>query len=108
VLQPVLYGLALEAITGDVVYEGRLWYCTDAGKYGDHRIQLGESARKSGLEVLEIIDRALEFGPLAARPGHDACKWCDFKPVCGRDEERRTARKPQNPAADLDALRRLP
>ena len=33
VLQPVLYGLALEAITGDVVYKGRLWYCTTAGNF---------------------------------------------------------------------------
>jgi CRISPR/Cas system-associated exonuclease Cas4 (RecB family) len=108
VLQPVLYGLALEAITGEVVYEGRLWYCTDAGKYHAHPIQLGAAARKSGIEVLEVIDRAIEHGPLAARPGRDACKWCDFTPVCGRDEERRTAGKPQALLADLEALRRLP
>jgi ATP-dependent helicase/nuclease subunit B len=108
VLQPVLYGLALEALTGDVVYEGRLWYCTTAGNYDEHRIQLGDSARRSGIEVLDIIDRAIEQGPLAARPAHDACRWCDFIPVCGREEELRTARKPATGVADLEALRRMP
>ena len=107
-LQPVLYGLALEAITGDTVYEGRLWYCTTAGNYSDHRIQLTDAARRSGLEVLEIIDRAVERGPLAARPARDACKWCDFRPVCGRDEPARTGRKPAAAVADLEALRRRP
>ena len=108
ILQPVLYGLALEAITGDVVYEGRLWYCTTAGNYSEHRIQLTEAARRSGIEVLEIIDRAVERGPLVARPARDACKWCDFMAVCGREEETRTGRKPAHDVADLDELRRRP
>jgi CRISPR/Cas system-associated exonuclease Cas4 (RecB family) len=108
VLQPVLYGLALESLTGEVVYEGRLWYCTTAGNYHPHAIPLTESTRRSGVEVLEIIDRAVERGPLAARPARDACKWCDFVPVCGRDEETRTGRKPETAVADLLALRRMP
>ena len=108
ILQPVLYGLALESITGDTVYEGRLWYCTTSGNFDEHRIPLNDTARRSGLEVLEIIDRAVERGPLVARPGRDACKWCDFRPVCGREEETRTARKPAAAVADLDALRKLP
>jgi ATP-dependent helicase/nuclease subunit B len=108
ILQPVLYGLALEAITGDIVYEGRLWYCTTAGNYSAHPIPLTDVARRSGIEVLEVIDRAIEHGPLVARPGRDACKWCDFTPVCGRDEEARTGRKPAAPLADLDALRKMP
>jgi RecB family exonuclease len=108
VLQPVLYGLALEALTGDVVYEGRLWYCTTAGNFAEHPIHLGEQARRSGIEVLEIIDRAVERGPLAARPARDACKWCDFVPICGRDEEARTRHKPEAGVADLIALRRMP
>jgi predicted RecB family nuclease len=107
VLQPVLYGLALEALDKGLVHEGRLWYCTTAGNFDDHRIQLGESARRSGIEVLEILDRAVERGPLAARPVKDACRWCDFQPVCGREEEWRTSHKPAT-MADLEALRRLP
>jgi ATP-dependent helicase/nuclease subunit B len=108
ILQPVLYALALEALTGEQVYEGRLWYCTTAGNYGEHRIPLNDTARRSGLEVLEIIDRAVEHGPIVARPGRDACKWCDFRVVCGRDEEHRTGRKPAAMLEDLDALRKLP
>jgi hypothetical protein len=108
ILQPVLYGMALEALSGDTVYEGRLWYCTTSGNYDEHRIQLNDMARRSGVEVLEIIDRGVEHGPLVARPGRDACKWCDFTPVCGRDEETRTGRKPAAAVADLDALRKLP
>jgi hypothetical protein len=108
ILQPVLYGLALESLTGDVVYEGRLWYCTTAGNYSEHRIQLNDTVRRTGVEVLEIIDRAVEHGPLVARPGRDACKWCDFMPVCGREEESRTGRKPAAALGDLDALRRMP
>ena len=107
VLQPVLYGLALESLLPNTVYEGRLWYCTTAGNFDVHAIQLGESARRSGVEVLEILDRAVERGPLAARPARDACRWCDFQAVCGSEEEWRTARKPDT-LDDLDALRRLP
>jgi hypothetical protein len=58
--------------------------------------------------VLEIIDRAIEGGLLAARPAADACAFCDFQVVCGRDEERRTRRKDITLFADLDALRKLP
>jgi hypothetical protein len=108
ILQPVLYGLALESLTGSVVYEGRLWFCTTVGNYSEHRIQLTDTARRSGVEVLEIIDRAVEHGPLVARPARDACRWCDFTTVCGREEEARTGHKPEDLVADLLALRRMP
>ena len=108
VLQPVLYGLALESLTGDRVEEGRLSYCTTAGQFSQHAIPLDVLTRRRGLEVLEIIDRAIEHGTLAARPAAEACALCDFRPVCGPDEERRTRRKPAGLMDDLDALRRLP
>ena len=110
VLQPVLYAVALEALTGETVDEGRLSYCTTAGQFTERPILLDAHIRQHGLEVLEIIDRALEHGMLAAKPGalgqHAACKYCDFRPVCGPDEATRTRRKPAVP--DLDALRRMP
>ncbi len=110
VLQPVLYAVALEALTGQTVDEGRLSYCTAAGQFSERPILLDEHIRRRGLEVLEIIDRAVEHGMLAAKPGapmgHAACDYCDFRPVCGPDESARTARKPAVP--DLDALRRMP
>ena len=109
VLQPVLYGLALEALSpGEQVASGRLSFCTAAGEFTEHEIPLFDAARRTALEVLEIVDRGIEQGLLAARPDRDACRFCDFLAVCGRDEERRTQRKDPGRFADLDALRGLP
>jgi CRISPR/Cas system-associated exonuclease Cas4 (RecB family) len=109
VLQPVLYGLALETALGRPVAEGRLYYATSDGGYRDVRIALSPAARRLGVEALEIIDRAVETGFLAAAPDERACTWCDFRPVCGPGEERRIGRyKSQDPLADLLALRAKP
>jgi hypothetical protein len=109
VLQPVIYGLALEALSPEAkVFSGRLSFCTTAGGFTQHEIPLLDNARHTALQVLEIIDRGVEHGLLAARPGADACKYCDFTAVCGRDEERRVRRKDAARFADLDALRDLP
>jgi ATP-dependent helicase/DNAse subunit B len=109
ILQPVLYGLALKALEPDeTVFSGRLFYCTAAGDYKSYEIPLMGSAPATGLEVLEIIDRAIAHGTLAARPARDACSLCDFDAVCGRREETRTARKDPALFADLDALRKMP
>jgi ATP-dependent helicase/nuclease subunit B len=105
VLQPVLYAVALEAITGETVEQGRLSFCTTAGQFSTHTITLDPIIRQRGIEVLEVIDRAIEHGMLAAKPAREACEFCDFEDVCGREEMRRTARKPD--VADLDALRRM-
>lgn len=110
VLQPVLYAVALETLTGEPVVEGRLSYCTTAGQFTAKTIPLDDPIRRRGLEVLEIVDRAVEQGMLAAKPGqfggNPACDYCDFRAVCGPDEPSRTRRKPDVP--DLDALRRMP
>jgi len=111
VLQPVVYGLALKALfPDDTVYSGRLFYCTTKGDFQSHEIPLMGEAPKRGLEVLEIVDRAIENGSLAAKPAAEACDWCDFKVVCGRDEVRRTGPRRKDPArfVDLDALRKMP
>ncbi|MGB7219182.1 MAG: PD-(D/E)XK nuclease family protein, partial [Vicinamibacterales bacterium] len=109
VLQPVLYSLALEAATGRPVVEGRLYYATTDGGYRQVRIPLTPEARRSGVEVLEIIDRAIETGFLAPAPVEHACTWCDFRPVCGPMAERRISRiKSREPLADLIELRKRP
>ena len=59
-LQPLLYGLALEAATGQPVLEGRLWFCTAAGEFAERSVPLTETTRRIGLEVLEIVDRGVE------------------------------------------------
>ncbi len=108
VLQPVLYGVAVEAALGARVSHGRLFYCTSAGSFVQHPIPLNDITRARGLEVLRVIDRAIETGFLAAAPTEDACGWCDYRPVCGPDVRRRVQRKPQDKLADLLALRSRP
>jgi CRISPR/Cas system-associated exonuclease Cas4 (RecB family) len=109
-LQPVLYSMALEAATGRPVVEGRLYYATTDGAYQDVHIPLTPQSRRIGVEVLEIIDRAIEIGFLAPVPREKACSWCDFRPVCGPTAQDRVARyhKSPEPLADLLDLRRKP
>jgi ATP-dependent helicase/nuclease subunit B len=108
ILQPVLYGLAVERALGLPVTSGRLFYCTSAGGFVDHEIPLNEQNRRAGLEALEIVDRAIELGFLPAAPAERACRWCDFLAVCGPDEHARVARKTRDKLGDLDALREKP
>jgi hypothetical protein len=109
VLQPVVYGLALKALHPDeTVFSGRLFFCTTAGGFETHEIPLMGEAPKRGLEVLEIVDRAIERGTLAANPADDACEYCDFQDVCGRREVERTRQKDRELFADLGVLRDLP
>jgi CRISPR/Cas system-associated exonuclease Cas4 (RecB family) len=108
VLQPVLYAMAVEAALGRPVSHGRLFYCTAAGSFYEHPIPLNEMTRAAGLEVLQVIDRAIEGGFLAATPTEEACSRCDCRPVCGPDVFRRVGRKPQDRIADLAAIRSRP
>ena len=108
VLQPVLYSMVVEKALGSAVRSGRLFYCTSAGGFAEHEIPLNDVNRSAGSEVLQIIDRAIESGFLAASPDEDACDRCDFIAVCGREVGRRVGRKPQDRLADLDALRSRP
>ena len=108
-LQPVLYSLAVERGLGRRVVAGRLFYATTAGGFVTHEIPINDYTRGQGLEALAIIDRAVETGFLVAAPGERACTWCDFRPVCGPNAERRITRvKASDPLADLLALRRKP
>jgi CRISPR/Cas system-associated exonuclease Cas4 (RecB family) len=107
-LQPVLYSLAVENVLGSPVHSGRLYYCTSAGGFTDREIPINEANRRSGIEALEIIDRAIELGFLPAAPQEHACTWCDFRPVCGPDEVRRVKHKPADKLGDLEALREKP
>ena len=107
-LQPVLYSVAIEKGLGRPVSIGRLYYCTTAGGFGEHPINIDSAARAQGLEALTVVDRAIELGRLPAAPLKDACRWCDFRPVCGPNEERRVSSKqPEALVADLQALRSM-
>ena len=104
-LQPVLYGLAVEQALGRPVSESQLFFATAAGRYQHRVVRLGEEERRQGIEVLEVIDRAIETGMLVPAPRERACEWCDFQPVCGPWEERRIGKKDRRPLSDLLELR---
>jgi ATP-dependent helicase/nuclease subunit B len=107
-LQPVLYGLAVERIFGEPVIESRLSYCTRAGEFSERVVPMSEPARRRGLDVLELIDRAIARGFLPPAPRQKACATCDFRPVCGPLEELRVAGKDGRALEDLSTLRRWP
>ena len=108
-LQPILYAMAVEAAFGGRVTASRLYYCTDDGGYEDHPWAIsgatGEETRKAGLEVLAIVDHAIQEGRLPAAPGKDACMWCDFAAVCGPSSQHVPGRKDRRPLAELTQLR---
>ena len=68
-LQPVLYSVAVEQGLGKKVFSGRLFYATTAGGFVEHEIPINDYTRGQGLQVLEIIDRAVETGFLAGGAG---------------------------------------
>ena len=107
-LQPVLYGLAVEQIFGEPVVESRLSYCTRAGEFSERIVPMAEPARRRGLEVLELIDRAIARGFLPPAPRQRACAICDYRPICGPSEERRIGEKDPRALEDLSLLRSWP
>ena len=106
-LQPVLYGLAAQALfPEDRVQSGRLYYCTTDGEFRDHEVALNERASEAAGLLSEIVLGAFAAGRFPALPREDACRWCDYRSVCGPDEERRVARKPR--PVELGRLRECP
>jgi ATP-dependent helicase/nuclease subunit B len=109
-LQPVFYALAAEKIFADKmkVECGRLYFCTSIGGFAEHVVLLDEFARKAALAVAETIGGAIGRPFLPAAPADRHCEWCDYRAVCGPDEERRTARKPKENLGPLLTLRGMP
>jgi RecB family exonuclease len=107
-LQSVLYGLSAEVLLGSAVESGGLYYCTADGDFTERRIRLDELSRGHATTALNVIDHAIEQGFLPAAPQKDACRSCNYRMVCGPQEEYRTGRKPTVRLAELNALRDLP
>jgi RecB family exonuclease len=107
-LQPVIYSLAIEAATGGTVESARFSYCTTTGGFSEHTVPINERTRGMGIEALEIIDRAVELGMLPPAPAERACRFCNFLPVCGPNQERRARRKSRKEIGDLVELRGRP
>jgi ATP-dependent helicase/nuclease subunit B len=108
-LQPVLYALAVEKIfPGAEVESGRLYYCTSAGGFEAREVALNDAARAAAEQLTKTLRTALEEPFLPAAPDEGACRWCDYRPVCGPYEELRVSRKRQLELAALKKLRELP
>ncbi len=106
-LQPVLYALAAQKLFPEQrVESGRLYYCTADGEFRDHVVPLDDRALEAAGVLSEIVSGAFEAGSFPALPREDACHWCDYRRICGPDEELRTRRKP--PPVDLRRLREYP
>jgi ATP-dependent helicase/nuclease subunit B len=73
----------------------------------EREIPIDDYARAQGLQVLTIIDRSVGIGFLPAAPEKDACRWCDFRSVCGPREEERVSGKSPDKLGDLLALRSM-
>lgn len=107
-LQPVVYGMAVEAALKRAVSEGRLFYCTADGGFHEHCIPLDPNARESAEIVLRTIDGGIAAPFLAPAPREDACVYCDFQEVCGPYEEIRFARKKETAQlVQLSVMRNL-
>jgi ATP-dependent helicase/nuclease subunit B len=104
-LQPLLYALVVEALLGAPVDSGRLYYCTADGGFAEREMPLDEETRAAAGSAIGVIARALEKGFLPAAPAAEACRWCDYRPVCGPNEQVRTARKTRDGLEDLEYLR---
>lgn len=108
VLQPVLYGLVIETMLGAPVEQSRLYFCTSRGGFSERIVHLDERARLFGSEAMHWIDDAIGAGQLPAFPEKDACGRCDFRTVCGPNEEIRTKQKPSRELVSLHDVRGLP
>jgi RecB family exonuclease len=107
-LQPVLYGLAVEHVLGAPASESRLYYCTRNGGFSERLVPLSAEARGRGAEVLALIDHAIAAGFLPAAPRPRACDFCDFRDVCGPGEEARIKLKDPARIEELRTMREWP
>ena len=108
VLQPALYALAAEQITGNAVNGGRLHYATMRGNYHTIEIRNDERAHTAVRTLVRAIDNSIRTGFLPPAPVEDACKHCDYRPVCGPYEEERVHIKDQAELKALADVRRCP
>ncbi len=105
VLQPTLYALAAEAMLGEPVSVGRLYYATIAQNYTAIDVPLHEWTRRRALHVLEGINGAIVNGTLPAAPREGGCKNCEYLPICGPYEEERVKVKSQAGLKGLKEMR---
>ena len=87
-LQPLLYALAYEALSGAEAASGRLYYATVRGAYLETVVDAAAEESRAVFEsFVEHLDRAIRNGrfPALPNPGvsYRVCDYCDYLPVCG-------------------------
>jgi ATP-dependent helicase/nuclease subunit B len=107
-LQPLAYAMAAESLLGASAEVSRLSYCTQRGGYQEIRFDVTPGHRAFFTHAMSLIDGEIDRGFLPAAPQTGACGMCDYLPVCGPNEERRTARKRREPLEALQDLRNIP
>ena len=107
-LQPLAYAMAAETLLGASAEVSRLSYCTERGGYQEIRFDVTPRHRAFFTHAMSLIDGEIDRGFLPAAPQSGACAMCDYLPVCGPNEERRTARKRREPLEALQDLRNIP
>lgn len=107
-LQPLLYALVLEQLFPEVkVAGGRLFYTTQVGGYRSVMTELNAASREEFGTVARTIRSALETGFFPAAPEEGECTYCDFRAVCGPEEERRIRRTRKSMRPELKELNDL-
>lgn len=107
-LQPVLYALVLEKLfAGAKVWGGRLYYNTQVGGFTERPVPLDTISREAFGSVARTIRGALETGFFPATPDENECGWCNYRSVCGPDEERRVVAARKHLKPEMGELRRL-
>jgi ATP-dependent helicase/DNAse subunit B len=108
-LQPILYALAYEALTGAEVAASRLYYCTERGGFEERPIVPDEEALGVVKEFRRRLDAIIEEGffPASPKPPLD-CRFCDYQSVCGPWAAHDAQRKQKDPRlSPLNWLRNL-
>ena len=87
-LQPLLYALAYEALSGTPTASGRLYYATIRGTYLETVVDAASEESRAVFEsFVGGLDRATRNGrfPALPNPGvsYRVCDYCDYLPVCG-------------------------
>jgi RecB family exonuclease len=83
-LQPILYTLAYEALTGEEVESARLYYVTQRAGYVERVVRADEEALAVVAEFQRRLDEIIEEGFFPASPlEKPGCKYCDYLAVCG-------------------------
>ena len=106
--QPLAYAMAAETLLGVSAEVSRLSYCTERGGHQEIRFDITPRHRAFFIHAMSIIDGQIDRGFLPAVPQSGACAMCDYLPVCGPNEERRTGRKHREPLEALQDLRNIP